>query len=222
MAQPRTLGQELRFTRYLWKLLPALSTGLSMRPPPATMPTMARQVDGMVFRVPLGRRTRVLRLSSECPTTMQDVPDARAILPRSDAFSSHIETTVPSGILPTGITLPTASWALDPQYTNWPVCSPSTATISSLFSLYRYWSWNTTSASGAPRPGSWMMFLTSPLMYPARSAKSWARSFTAPFRRRVFAVKIKLLPFRDPRMTRPMASQLLERKARASTNPICP
>merc|ERR1719517_159351 len=33
---------------------------------------------------------------SQYPTTMHDVPDARAILPRSDAFSSHMEITVPN------------------------------------------------------------------------------------------------------------------------------
>merc|ERR1719328_268043 len=33
MAEPRTFGQQLRLTRYLWKLLPAFKTGLSMRPP---------------------------------------------------------------------------------------------------------------------------------------------------------------------------------------------
>merc|ERR1712190_282328 len=60
IAEPRVLGQQFLFTRYLWKLLPALSTGLSMRPPPATIPTTARQLDGIVFREPDGNRMRVL------------------------------------------------------------------------------------------------------------------------------------------------------------------
>ena len=64
------LGQELRFTLYLWKLLPALSTGLSMRPPPATRPITARHVEGIVLREPEGRRMRVFLPSSEWPTTM--------------------------------------------------------------------------------------------------------------------------------------------------------
>jgi len=38
MATPRTLGQQFLFTLYLWYARPAFNTGLSMRPPPATMP----------------------------------------------------------------------------------------------------------------------------------------------------------------------------------------
>merc|ERR1719436_1123888 len=135
IAEPRALGQQLRLTRYLWKLLPAFSTGLSILPPPAAMPTTARHVAGTVLREPEGKRMRVFLPSSEWPTTMQLQPEARARRPRSEAFSSHMETTVPSGIFPSGITLPTASWALAPQYTNWPVCRPSTATHFSFFSL---------------------------------------------------------------------------------------
>merc|ERR1719161_2662823 len=85
IAQPRTLGQQLRFTRYLWKLLPALSTGLSMRPPPATIPTMARHFAFKVFREPEGIFTRVFSPLSEWPTTMHDAPEARAKRPRSEA-----------------------------------------------------------------------------------------------------------------------------------------
>merc|ERR550537_840703 len=110
----RTFGQQFRFTRYLWKLFPALSTGLSMRPPPATTPTTARHVEGIVLREPEGKRMRVFFPSSECPTTMHDVPDARAMRPRSEAFSSHMEMTVPSGIFSSGITLPIASCAFAP------------------------------------------------------------------------------------------------------------
>merc|ERR1719242_1329817 len=109
MAEPRTFGQELRFTRYLWKLLPALSTGLSIRPPPATMPTIARHEEGRFFREPDGKRIRVFFMSSEWPTTMQEVPEARANFPRSVAFSSHMEMMVPSGIFANGSTFPIAS-----------------------------------------------------------------------------------------------------------------
>merc|ERR1719335_2147471 len=70
IATPRTLGQQFLFTLYLWKLLPAFRTGLSMRPPPATMPTTARPLDGIVFLEPDGRRTRVFLPSSEWPTMM--------------------------------------------------------------------------------------------------------------------------------------------------------
>ena len=38
IATPRTLGQQLRLALYLWYARPAFSKGLSMRPPPATMP----------------------------------------------------------------------------------------------------------------------------------------------------------------------------------------
>merc|ERR1719323_284462 len=78
------LGQQLRFTLYLWKLLPALSTGLSIRPPPAAMPMTPRHVDGTVLREPDGKRIRVFLPSSECPMIMQEQPPARAIRPRSD------------------------------------------------------------------------------------------------------------------------------------------
>merc|ERR1719183_2762285 len=135
IAEPRTFGQELRFTRYLWKLFPALSTGLSIRPPPATRPTMARHVEGMVLREPEGKRILVFLPSSEWPTTMQEVPEALAKRPRSVAFSSHMEMTVPSGILFKGSTLPIVSCALEPQYTNCPVWRPSTAQNNSLFNL---------------------------------------------------------------------------------------
>merc|ERR1712093_729073 len=57
MATPRTLGQQLRFTRYLWYARPALSMGLSMRPPPATMPMVPRQEFNTHFLEPEGRRT---------------------------------------------------------------------------------------------------------------------------------------------------------------------
>lgn len=43
-----------------------LSKGLSVRPPPATMPTMARDCEGRTFLLPDGRRTRVLPVSRLC------------------------------------------------------------------------------------------------------------------------------------------------------------
>merc|ERR1740129_2651384 len=115
MAEPRTFGQQLRLTLYLWKFLPAFRIGLSMRPPPAQIPTTARHLEGTVFREPEGKRMRVFFPSSECPTIMHEHPPARANLPRSAVFSSHMETTVPSGILPSGMTFPMESWAFAPQ-----------------------------------------------------------------------------------------------------------
>ena len=47
-----TFGQLLRFTRNLWYALPAFSSGFSVRPPPATWPTIARHVLGSTCRCP--------------------------------------------------------------------------------------------------------------------------------------------------------------------------
>ena len=69
IATPRTLGHSLRFTRYLWYARPALSMGLSVRPPPATMPTIALQTDLTLFLPPDGRRSFVVPFSSSCVTT---------------------------------------------------------------------------------------------------------------------------------------------------------
>jgi hypothetical protein len=91
MATPRTFGHSLRFTLYLWYATPAFKIGLSIRPPPATMPTIARQlhtaqthnctdsgqtvkrpshfqhhtyVDATVFFMPEGKRILVVPFSS--------------------------------------------------------------------------------------------------------------------------------------------------------------
>lgn len=55
-----TFGHSLRLTRYLWKARPAFSMGLSVRPPPAMMPTMARQRLLQVRFEPEGMRMRVV------------------------------------------------------------------------------------------------------------------------------------------------------------------
>ena len=67
IATPRTVGQEFRFTRYLWKARPAFSSGLSMRPPPATMPTAPRAFELTSFFCPDGRRRRVFPVFSMWP-----------------------------------------------------------------------------------------------------------------------------------------------------------
>ena len=117
------LWPRVALTRYLWKLLPAFKMGLSPRPPPATIPTCARHCELTVFLEPEGKRKRDFLPSSEWPTIIQLVPEARAKRPRSEDFSSHMLTTVPSGILFRGSTLPIVSCAFEPQYTNCPVCS---------------------------------------------------------------------------------------------------
>merc|ERR550514_2427154 len=81
----------------------------------ATTPRMHRDADGTDRRAPDGRRIRVRLPSSEWPTMMHDVPDALASFERSPSFSSTLDTTVPSGSLPTGHTFPTSSCAVFPQ-----------------------------------------------------------------------------------------------------------
>ena len=72
-----------RLALYLWCELPAFMTGFSMRPPPAMMPTMARQSLEMVFLDPLGMRTLVVCASSLWPMMVTYSPLHLAILPRS-------------------------------------------------------------------------------------------------------------------------------------------
>merc|ERR1719378_1729747 len=94
---PADLRPAVPLHRYLWKAAPALSIGFSIRPPPATMPTMHRAADGTVFRAPEGIRIRVFFPSSEWPTMIQDAPLVFAMVLRSPVFASTLETTVPSG-----------------------------------------------------------------------------------------------------------------------------
>ena len=60
----------LRLALNLWNARPALSNGLSILPPPATMPTVARAPPEMVFFEPEGSRILVLFSSGECPMTV--------------------------------------------------------------------------------------------------------------------------------------------------------
>jgi hypothetical protein len=52
----------------------------------------------------------------------------------------------------------------------WPVYMPSAQAKSFFSTLYEYGDRNCTTARGAPLPGSWMISLITPLMYPLRSA----------------------------------------------------
>ena len=113
MATPLTLGQvPRRFAFHLYQELPALQMGLSVLPPPATRPIMARHDPGMVVLVPEGRRTRVFFWSSEWPMMIAEQPEARAKEPRSPVLASQLETMVPSGRELTGKILPTESAAI--------------------------------------------------------------------------------------------------------------
>jgi hypothetical protein len=86
IATPRVFGHELRFTANLCFARDAsgenispgemyinchlLSIGLSVRPPPATMPTMPRTLLLTTFFAPLGSLTRVFPSSGLCPMTV--------------------------------------------------------------------------------------------------------------------------------------------------------
>ena len=74
-------------------------------------------------------------VSGLCEMRMQYSPDALASTPRSPSFASTLQMMEPSGMLPTGSTLPTTSCAFLPQYRNCPVYVPSAATKSS------FWCW---------------------------------------------------------------------------------
>lgn len=67
MATPRVLGQLFLFDLALKKALPAFSNGLSILPPPATIPTVALALPEIVFLLPLGNLILVLLSSTECP-----------------------------------------------------------------------------------------------------------------------------------------------------------
>ena len=88
IATPRVLGQELRLTANLCFARDAsvedvsnqiffqdpsvniLSIGLSVLPPPATIPIIPRAPLGTTFFAPLGSFTLVLPSSGLCPTTV--------------------------------------------------------------------------------------------------------------------------------------------------------
>lgn len=70
MATPRVLGQLFLLPLALKNARPAFNKGLSTRPPPATIPTVARANDEMVFLEPEGNLIRVFLSSTECPMTV--------------------------------------------------------------------------------------------------------------------------------------------------------
>jgi len=72
--------------------------GLSVLPPPATIPTVALQCPEMVFLAPEGNKILVLAPSSECPMIVAEVPEVLEKVPLSPTLASTLQTTVPSGI----------------------------------------------------------------------------------------------------------------------------
>lgn len=69
-------------------------------------PTMPLLLEGSTFLAPDGSLTLVLLASGLCPMTVAKLPEARASRPLSPIFSSRLQTMVPSGMAPTGITFP--------------------------------------------------------------------------------------------------------------------
>lgn len=70
MATPRVLGHELRFTANLCLARDAFIIGLSVLPPPATMPIMPRTELLTTFFAPDGSLMRVLPSSGLWPMTV--------------------------------------------------------------------------------------------------------------------------------------------------------
>lgn len=68
MATPRVLGHELRLTANLCLAREAFRRGLSVRPPPATIPIIPRELLLTTFLAPEGSLTRVLPSSGLWPT----------------------------------------------------------------------------------------------------------------------------------------------------------
>merc|ERR1711921_8362 len=118
IATPRTLGQLFLLTLYLWYARPAFNKGLSIRPPPATIPTLALLKEGITFLTPEGSFTLVTPESLLCVTTVAYPPEARASFPLSPDFSSKLQMMVPPGIIPTGRMFPICKAAFLPQYMN--------------------------------------------------------------------------------------------------------
>ena len=109
MATPLTIGQFFLFAFILKYEAAALSIGLSVRPPPATIPIIALQVPGILFLDPDGSLILVLLKSSLCPTIIDDVPEALAIVPLSPTLVSTLLMMVPSGRAFTGRIFPTVN-----------------------------------------------------------------------------------------------------------------
>jgi hypothetical protein len=74
MHTPLTLGQLCLLALYFQYALPAFNIGLSIRPPPATIPIIARFVDLMVFLAPDGNFTFVLLASGLCEIIVAEFP----------------------------------------------------------------------------------------------------------------------------------------------------
>src|SRR5512136_396785 len=100
IATPRTRGQLDAVFAILWYLFPAFTNGFSPRPPPATIPTVARQRPSNHLVLPLGIWTPTL--SSVLSTTIAWTPLARTNFPPSFGCDSILQIYAPVGIADRG------------------------------------------------------------------------------------------------------------------------
>jgi hypothetical protein len=92
MATPRTFGHSLRFTLYLWYARPAFRMGLSIRPPPATMPTMARQLTRSRRTPPSRTRVKVDDEHAHRRSPRAKATRGRDSPPRANALQARART----------------------------------------------------------------------------------------------------------------------------------
>jgi hypothetical protein len=78
MQTPLTFGHTCFLALYFQYALPAFNIGLSIRPPPATMPIIARLNDDIVFLAPDGILTFVLCASGLCDTIVAELPRSQS------------------------------------------------------------------------------------------------------------------------------------------------
>src|SRR6056297_666334 len=90
IATPRTRGYFVPRAFILWCFLPALTYGLSVRPPPATTPMVARHCGSRRFISPEGSLTTATDRSWVSSVAL--TPDARANLPPSPGLASTLQT----------------------------------------------------------------------------------------------------------------------------------
>ena len=124
MESPLTLGNILAEERRAWNFLPALVNGFSLRPPPASSPTVALQRVLRDLNCPEGSCTVV---SLSWLTTMAPTPPDLANLPPSPGLASTLWTCTPTGILPSGRVLPISMGAPKPTFICWPTWMESAA-----------------------------------------------------------------------------------------------
>ena len=154
-ATPRTIGYLRPFDRDRRHLPPALMSGRSVTPPPASVPIIARFFGLSVANRPDG--SFIVTPSSLCEKTVAEPPADFAIVPPSPNCRSTLHTVVPSGMFCTLTTLPSSMLDFRPKWRTEPTRVPSTAGTYAVLPVSK-----TTFASGASRPRSWTRSTTLP------------------------------------------------------------